>query len=186
MSKLGNIVTFTLGAVVGAAASWYVLNKKYTQQMQYEIDSVKRVYKKKFGEPVEKHDEIEDETNDSTADENYTNDIIDNYKQTAAPYINEDKPKPICHTPYVISPDEFGDIDEYETLTFSYYKDGTVTDDNDDPVLNIDEVIGDESLAHFGEYDDNSVCVRNERLKCDIEILQVLTDYKEKPGITEE
>ena len=34
-----------------------------------------------------------------------------------------------------------------------------------------DDVVGMESLTHFGEYEDDSVFVRNDRLKCDYEIL---------------
>ena len=62
-------------------------------------------------------------------------------------------------------------MDDYETFSLSYYSDGVVADDNDDLVDDVDEVIGLESLKHFGEYEDDSVFVRNDRLKCDYEIL---------------
>ena len=35
----------------------------------------------------------------------------------------------------------------------------------------MDNVVGLESLTHFGEFEDDSVFVRNDRLKCDYEIL---------------
>jgi hypothetical protein len=35
----------------------------------------------------------------------------------------------------------------------------------------VDDVVGFESLNRFGEYEDDSVFVRNDRLKCDYEIL---------------
>ena len=53
----------------------------------------------------------------------------------------------------------------------------------------MDNVVGLESLAHFGEYEDDSVFVRNDRLKCDYEILldqRTCSDViKQRPHQTE-
>lgn len=87
----------------------------------------------------------------------------------------------------MISPDEFGDQDEYDQISLTYYSDGTVTDDNDRPMSDdeIEESIGKDSLTHFGEYEDDSVFVRNDRLKADYEILKDERTYadilREKP-----
>lgn len=35
----------------------------------------------------------------------------------------------------------------------------------------MDDIVGTESLTHFGEYEDDSVFVRNDKVKCDFEIL---------------
>ena len=49
----------------------------------------------------------------------------------------------------------------------------------------IEETIGKDSLTHFGEYEDDSVFVRNDRLKVDYEILMDQRGYadvlREKP-----
>ena len=73
--------------------------------------------------------------------------------------------------PYVISPDEFGEFAGYDTVSLTYYADRVLADDNDDVIEEVDDVVGTESLSHFGEYEDDSVFVRNDRLKCDYEIL---------------
>ena len=73
--------------------------------------------------------------------------------------------------PYDISPDEFGEFDDYEKISLTYYKDQILADDGDEPIEDIDEVVGSESLNCFGEYEDDAVFVRNDRLKCDYEIL---------------
>lgn len=86
--------------------------------------------------------------------------------------------------PYVIPPQEFGELDGYEVFSLYFYRDHIVADDNDDILDNLD-VIGADSLNHFGEYEDDCVYVRNDRLKCDYEILLSMKTYeevlKEKP-----
>ena len=62
-------------------------------------------------------------------------------------------------------------MDEYEQISLTYYSDGILTDDDDVPITDVDEVVGSESLETFGEYEDDSVFVRNDKLKCDYEIL---------------
>jgi hypothetical protein len=77
----------------------------------------------------------------------------------------------IVDKPYVITPEEFGDLDDYETISLTYYADLILADDNDVIVDDIEDVVGFDSLNSFGEYEDDSVFVRNDRLKCDYEIL---------------
>jgi len=73
---------------------------------------------------------------------------------------------------YVISPEEFSES-ELPSESLTYWADGIVTDeancvmDEDD----IEETIGSDALNHFGEYEDDSVFVRNETLDKEYEIL---------------
>jgi hypothetical protein len=92
--------------------------------------------------------------------------------------------------PYVISPEDFGEIEDYDQRTLFYYEDGVLTDDEDNPIEDVDGVVGRGSLTHFGEYEDDSVHVRNERLRIDYEILREPNTYadvvKTKPHHAEE
>lgn len=74
--------------------------------------------------------------------------------------------------PYIITPEEFSDSD-YNTETLSYWADRVVTDIDNEPLTDdqIEDLIGKDSLSHFGEYEDDSVFVRNDRLRTDYEIL---------------
>ena len=87
--------------------------------------------------------------------------------------------------PYIISPEEFGAFDDYETISLTYYEDQILADDDDELVDDIEDIVGFDSLTHFGEYEDDSVFVRNDRLKCDYEILMDHRKYsdviKKKP-----
>ncbi len=48
-----------------------------------------------------------------------------------------------------------------------------------DIVDDIEETVGIDSLTHFGEYEDDSVFVRNDERKCDYEILLDHRDYED-------
>ena len=73
----------------------------------------------------------------------------------------------------MISPDEFGELPEYDKVSLTYYSDKVLTDENMKPMStdDIERTVGSESLKHFGEYEDDSVFVRNDLLKVDYEIL---------------
>ena len=81
--------------------------------------------------------------------------------------------------PYVISPDEFGELDDYDLISLTYYADEVLADDIDEIVEDVDDVVGLDSLTHFGEYEPDSVFVRNDRLKADYEILLDERTYPE-------
>ena len=81
--------------------------------------------------------------------------------------------------PYVISPVELGDCD-YDVIDLIYYEgDNTLTDEEDEIINDVGELIGWESLEHFGEYEDDSVCVRNDIRKVDYEVLLDVRKYSE-------
>lgn len=62
------------------------------------------------------------------------------------------------------------------------FSDSTILLDKD-KVLSLEEIdtlVGRESLSHFGDYEEDRVCVRNEMLGVDYEILldsRTYTDY---------
>ena len=54
-----------------------------------------------------------------------------------------------------------------------------LVDDGGDKIEDVDDVVGMESLTNFGEFEDDSVFVRNDRLRCDYEILMDERTYSE-------
>ena len=81
--------------------------------------------------------------------------------------------------PYVIPPEQFGDDENYDQISLTYYADGVLADENDEVIDDVEETVGIESLNHFGEYEDDSVFVRNDTRKCDYEILLDQRTYSE-------
>lgn len=169
------VLFFAAGGAAGFAAANKLMKDKYEQLVQDEIDSVKEAFRREHPQPKEK---LQKPTEKERR----------RYSQYAAKlgYTEEKKPEPVIE-PRVISPDEFGDQDGYDEISLTYYSDGTVTDDGDRAMGEdeIEETIGKGSLSHFGEYEDDSVFVRNDRLKADYEILLDPRSYadvlKEKP-----
>ena len=181
MSKATTFIAFTAGAAIGAVASWYFTKKKYEQIAQEEIDSVKETFSKLY-----KHDETPaeiagepEEGTDAEPDEPLS---VMEYavKLRNEGYTQPDvgrNAKPVADDPYVIAPESFDELEGYEVHTFTYYADETLADDDDRviDVANMKRWVGfassEELESHFGEHVDDAIYVRNDRLKCDIEIL---------------
>ena len=178
MNKTKNFMMFVLGVAVGSVVTWRYVEKKYEQIAQDEIDSVKEVFSKReaeFTEDTEVQIKADNARGKSSIieyaahlhEQGYTNysDMVDEKPE-------EVKEEPMSiDKPYVITPEEFGDLDDYETISLTYYADQILADDNDVIVDDIEDVVGFDSLNSFGEYEDDSVFVRNDRLKCDYEIM---------------
>lgn len=74
--------------------------------------------------------------------------------------------------PYVITPDEY-DCSEYEPTTLNYYADGVLTDIYDNKIDDIDDMVGLESLDHFGEYEEDTVYVRDDSKKLIMKFFEI-------------
>lgn len=151
---------FVTGAAVGSLVTWKVVKTKYEQLIQEEIDSVKEAFGRaeKVTDAEEPEEVVEEDEEDT-----------DIYEED---YVEDDEE---MGKPYIISPEEYGDCD-YVMIDLTYYADGVVTNVNDKIIANVDELIGEESLEHFGEYEEDAIYVRNDFLQQDFEILR---DYRE-------
>ena len=85
--------------------------------------------------------------------------------------------------PYVISPYDFGEIEGYSLIELTYYADGILEDEEYNVVTDVDELVGQDSLYSFGEYEDDAVFVRNERLRADFQILKDYRTYVEAKNV---
>ena len=185
-SKVMNTVIFAVGAAGGSAVTWKLVKDKYEKLAQEEIDSVKEVFSKRKSETESQDETEEPETGkdvmskDSTIVEyadllrkqGYNNNLNKKGKEKESDEMKE---------PYVITPDEFVDGEEYEKITLIYYADNVLADEDDDLVNNVEDIIGD-ALSHFGEYEEDAVYVRNEQLRAEYEILKDLRTYAEVCG----
>ena len=89
----------------------------------------------------------------------------------------------MAEKPYVISPYDFGELDGYNQIELTYYADGTLEDDEGNIITDVDELVGQDSLFTFGEYEEDAVFVRNERLETDFQILKDYRTYEEARSI---
>lgn len=177
---------FIIGAASGATVAWYLLKDKYETLAQEEIDSVKEVFARR-----------EQEMKDETVKRNVAEGIKDSdrTKPDLKEYAEQLKKNGYTRysdlsaddegvsdkqtKPYVIPPEQFGDDESYDQISLTYYADGVLADENDGVIDDVEETVGIESLNHFGEYEDDSVFVRNDTRKCDYEILLDQRTYSE-------
>ena len=174
---------------MGSICVWKLLKRKYERIVQEEIDSVKAAYATR--ESIEKagkcflegvHDGIvkvaKERTQNNGDFKKYISIMQENYTDYSRS-MEEKKREAFVEKPYIILPEEFGEFEEYEKISLTYYADQVLADENDEEVDDVDEIVGKDSLTHFGEYEDDSVFVRNDRLKCDYEILLDQRNYSD-------
>lgn len=170
------VFIFLAGAGVGTAVTWQFFKNKYERIANEEIASVKEYYKCTRETTLETTEEESSESTETIEDISEVEEA--EYKNLAANYNtvtnendNEEKGDvKMVGRPYVIKPEEF-DGKGYDVVSLTYYADKVLTDEHDNPIEDIDYLIGEDSLEHFGEYEDDSVFVRNDELKTDFEIL---------------
>lgn len=195
-NKLGLCIAFTVGAAVGSAVSYVLLKNKYERIIQDEISSFKEEYSRLMNETsgktsTDKDKEPTDEEESSEKDEavfeveqEITRLGYRDYSDITNTRKKKEVKKMSGYKPSVITPEEFGDVEGYDTLSLTYYADGVLTDDADYPIEDIEETVGYESLSHFGEYEDDAVHVRNDALKTDYEILFDQRNYSDVMEMT--
>lgn len=184
-NTLSKLLFFTAGAAIGSAVTWKVLKTKYEQLTREEIESVKEAFSRRQSDELikEEPDPEDEEPDEAENTKEYTDVIKENNYVSCEERKSEEKyeeKEEECNMnePYVIPPDEF-DENGYETISLYYYEDGVVATTNDEVIKNVDELIGEESLTHFGEYEDDSVFVRNDAMRTDFEILRAGEKFSE-------
>ena len=108
---------------------------------------------------------------------------VDNYIDYSAPYrtssknvktekkfVEGEKGATSNDEPYIISPDDFM-ASSYESSTLLYYADGVLADDDNNVISSYIGLIGPKALNSFGQYQEDTVFVRNDKLKTDFEII---------------
>ena len=176
------ILSFTLGAAIGALVSWVYHKNKYEEMVQQEIKSLRKYSENKSNEvETTKLDNTKnDAPNISYVNENEdlgkANTIInycgysnDDYDHTELKELKEKYTKP-----FIITPEAFGTMIGFDTDTYYYYKDDVIANGDQVKVEFVESVFGlptDEIKKHFGIYEDSAVYIRNMQLECDYEIL---------------
>ena len=196
-----NSLIFAVGAAVGSVVTWRLLKPVYEQRTQIAIDEVKETYSQTEYPPVD-GDTVEETEKETPApkQEKPKNSIYENMVSNLG-YTRYDKPNhgdeseeepKTMDRPYVISPEEYGELDDYDCYEYTYYKDKVLADELDHriPDEEVEEKIGLDSLTRFGEYEPDSVYVRNDATKSDYAILLDLKTYaevlEEKPYLKED
>lgn len=194
-TNISKLFMFAVGAAIGSFSAWLYAKKHYEKIANDEIRSMREYFRRREKELLE-DDETEEtkETEgepDSSEEENdkgiYSNIIKESGYVRYGKSSNqddsgeEDKEDNIDDEPYVIRPDLFDTLDDYESMTLTYYADGVLADMFDVPIDNPDTLVGTDFVDCFNadEVDGDVVYVRNERKKTDFEIIEDLRNYSD-------
>ena len=180
-NTLSKVLVFAVGAAAGSAVTYMYLKNKYEQIINDEIEEMREYYMGK-DEPTEEVSEEEE-----IATEDPIKAEIREYARIAEQngYSEPGKIERMVNEvekPYVISPDEYGEYQDYELINLVFYADGVLTDDMDEPIDDFDDIVGENFMDHYGEYEDDTVFVRNDRLMADYEIQRDERNYSEVVG----
>ena len=180
--KLSSVIIFCGGVFIGGFLTWDFFKTKYEKIADEEIASVKETFEHREPRP-DKNYKVEEALKGNDA---YIN-IIDsnsyrNYSNTA---IETDKKGGTANMelkqPYVITPEQYEDNVDYTKVSLTWYNDEVLEDDWGN-VLDPDDVIGSDALKTFGQYEKDSVFVRDDDEQIDYEVLLDTRSYKETYG----
>lgn len=176
---------FITGAAIASLITFKLLEKKYKNIADEEIESVRQMYERKLAKKsAEQREEKKITVAEPTekAESNIYSSLISilGYdKKNKEGQENMDEA-----TIEVIPPEDFGEYG-YKCESLTYYADKVLTFDNDKVVHNVEKYVGSDALNTFGEYEDDSVFVRNHTMKTDYEILLDSRKYSTVVGDAE-
>ena len=191
--KLSSVIIFCGGVFIGGFLTWDFFKTKYEKIADEEIASVKETFEHREPRPdknykVEEALKVNDayinvspgvaerviQIIDSNGYRNYSNTAIETDKKGGTADME-------LKQPYVITPEQYEDNVDYTKVSLTWYNDEVLEDDWGN-VLNPDDVIGSDALKTFGQYEKDSVFVRDDDEQIDYEILLDTRSYKETYG----
>ena len=191
--KLSSVIIFCGGVFIGGFLTWDFFKTKYERIADEEIASVKETFEHREPRP-DKNYKVEEALKgndayinvspgvaermiqiiDSNGYRNYSNAQIEIEKKGGAADME------LKH-PYVITPEQYEDNVDYTKVSLTWYSDKILEDDWGN-VLDPDDVIGSDALTTFGQYEKDSVFVRDDDEQIDYEVLLDTRSYKETYG----
>lgn len=184
---------FLLGAACGAAGAYFYLKDKFERYAQEEIDSVKETYHKENSSESKDEDtvlEINLEDKPSLEElkmlRRHEKEVKkEGYKDysTKIPKVEDPIHKPFNEEPYIIQPDEFGELTDYDKVSLIYYADDVIAYEIDDEIFeNAEQTLGEAYWEHFGEFESDGMYVRSDIDKTDYYISKDDRTYEEVSG----
>lgn len=191
--KLSSVIIFCGGVFIGGFLTWDFFKTKYEKIADEEIASVKETFEHREPRP-DKNYKVEEALKgndeyinvspgvaeriikiiDSNGYRNYSNTSIETDKKGGTADME-------LKQPYVITPEQYEDNVDYTKVSLTWYNDEVLEDDWGN-VLDPDDVIGSDALKTFGQYEKDSVFVRDDDEQIDYEVLLDTRSYKETYG----
>lgn len=196
---MNKVIVFILGVAAGSAGTYFAVKKAIEARTDKEIESVVETFKERYNkieavltdeqkdklgiyspskeisedEPIEKNNLKQTEERNGTQN-NYKQEMKNLGYSTGVDLSEKtdnsaERIAQIGSAPYVITEDEFGEFGNDEE-TLIYYEDGVLATEDDDPIDDVEELVGN-CLNEFGKYDER-MYVRNQEKEIDYVILK--------------
>ena len=191
MSKgIALAIGLILGAAGGSFVTYRMLKDSFAQSAEEEIQQVRdallEAAERDRKEAEQREQERERKTKEAVAAaEKYSatnfqaSAVGDTIRQAGKP---EKTDKPV-RPPYQIPTEEFDAFDNpFETKGLKAYQNGIIIGPDGRPLdkAGLDALVGSGALTYFSVGDPDRVCIRNEALKTDFEIVQLPCDWPPK------
>lgn len=186
------VFIFLAGAGVGAGATWYFVKKHYEKVADEEIKDVVTRFKA-YKETLQKeYESVPDENPNPNYEGNSRRNNVAQMERPISSDFNEELSNGIIDdpkgknegvAPYVISEEEFGEMEDYDQKTlFWYYRDNILATDEDLEVEDKFTTVGDALEEFKKDRYLERVLVRNEQDETDYEILVSEKHFYEVTG----
>lgn len=194
-------IIFAAGVVVGNLVTSELIGAKYRKLADDEINSYKEYYDSKYSkkdaveevikeepeEPEEPEEANEEVTKKDADRREYENVLKNSGYVSKGSEDNTNGKEPVTvedeNNFIIITPEEFGEIDEktgevFDMVTLVYYADNVMLYYEDQhQVDDIEHLVGKDFRDHFGDYEEDAVYVRNIRNQTDYEIIKEEDKY---------
>ena len=179
-SLLSNVVIFAVGAAIGSFVTVKYVENKYRQMAEEEIESVKEHYIKKLEEKITV---AKSEYSDKPDLSEYTSMLQEQeyVGEEEESYLDDESYDNYDHI-HVISPDDYCEVEEYDDESLNYFADGVLSDEYGNIIEDVENTVGLGFYKHFGEYENDSVHIRNDDTEMYYEILRDERNYTEVFG----
>ena len=184
---LSKFVAFAFGAAVGSVVTWKRVEAKYRQIADEEIESVREVYAKVYGDSTEESEDEDEEDqkifDDLVKDLGYSSDEdekkeTETEKETREESEGEEDEDDMIR-PYVIEEEDYDEIG-YDTESLYYYDDGVlIYSITEEVIKDIDGLVGQDAIDQLLESGEDYIYVRNDELGIDFEILRDRRNFSE-------
>ena len=171
-----DILVFALGVGVGIGASYKFISDKLTAKHEEVIAKEKESIKKTYSEYYKKTESKDDRKTEEVKEEKpekAEDDVVEKYEKLVAEY-DAEVASTATATPevkddvYEVTDDEYGEIG-YEELDLFYYRNGVLTDDNDEVMEDVEIAtsIGSTDILENRKSDGTYCYIRNDELQID-------------------
>ena len=167
------IFAFGLGAAAGAVVTYFLMKHKKKDDFMWADDYEEETAEEKSTKGSSENVTCFDNKWKSDRPRMAYNDIYrKKYGGDDTSPTDEDYPM------HVITPEEYASREEYEAESLYYYKNGILTDEDDNVIPNMEELVGSDAINHFGKYEEDVIHIRNDDLETDYEIQYVDEDFE--------